>query len=113
MRSVEIKPDRRDLRTTIRHQSRKMRKRNFLEQIFVLIRNISRHNNLLMMTPFRLAEVAGQLCKFVDENIRPGGNESRSIAQAVRNSTSQYARATTRLDVRFAIPNYEGMGGQD
>src|SRR5215510_1657830 len=65
------------------------------------------------MRPFRLAEVTGQLCKFVDENIWPSGNESRSIAQSVGDSTSQYACAFAGLDIRVAIPNNEGMSGQD
>ena len=86
MRSVEIKPDRRDLRTTIRHQSRKVRKRNFVEQILVLIWNISCHNTLLMKRPFRLTEVAGQLCKIVDQDIGLGRDQTFPTAKAVSNA---------------------------
>ena len=43
----------------------------------------------------------------------PDATRADRIAQTVGDSTSEYARAFARLDVRVAIPNNETLAGQN
>ena len=110
MRSVEIKPNRRDLRTTIRHQSRKMRKRNFVEQIFVLSGIVA----AIRITSFDirsscLTEVTRQLCKIVDEDIGFRRDQAFLIAQPISYATGDDAGSSARLNICVPISNHHGM----